>query len=107
MDVAAALAQRRYAGDGRVVIELADDFCQWNAGRWSLEVEGGVPVVDRTNDAPDLACDVTDLGAAYLGGIGFTRLADAARARELQPGGLARADALFRTPRPPWCPKVF
>ena len=107
VDVAAALAQRRYAGDGRLVLELADEFCPWNAGRWSLRVEDGMPLVELTNDAPDIACDITDLGAAYLGGISFTRLADAARARELQPGALARADALFRTPRPPWCPKVF
>ena len=107
VDVAAALAQRRYAGDGRLVLELVDEFCPWNAGRWSLRVEDGMPLVELTNDAPDIACDVTDLGAAYLGGISFTRLADAARARELQPGALARADALFRTPRPPWCPKIF
>ncbi len=107
VDASAALAQRRYATDGRLVLELADDFCAWNAGRWSLAVEAGIPLVEPTNDAPDIACDTTDLGAAYLGGISFTRLADAARAHELQPGGLARGDALFRTTRPPWCPKVF
>jgi predicted acetyltransferase len=107
VDVAAALAQRRYAVDGRLVLELTDEFCPWNAGRWSLAVDGGMPLVELTNDAPDIACDIADLGAAYLGGISFTRLADAARARELQPGAVARADALFRTARPPWCPKVF
>jgi hypothetical protein len=66
-----------------------------------------MPLVERSADAPDLACDVTDLAAGYLGAFGFTRLADAGRVRELQPGGVARADALFRTGRPPWCPKVF
>jgi hypothetical protein len=54
-----------------------------------------------------VACDITDIGAAYLGGLTFTLLGDAGRARELQPGGIARADALFRTPRAPWCPRVF
>lgn len=107
VDVPAALAQRRYAADGRLVLDLADEFCPWNAGRWSLSVEGGMPLVEPATDAPDLACDVTDLGAAYLGTFGFTQLADAARVRELQPGGATRADALFRTARPPWCPKVF
>lgn len=107
VDVAAALAQRRYAAGGRLVLDVSDEFCPWNAGRWSLTVEDGVPLARPASDAPDLACDVTDLAAAYLGAFSFVQLADAARVRELQPGGLARADALFRTPRPPWCPKVF
>jgi predicted acetyltransferase len=64
-------------------------------------------VVAPGTDAPDVACDVTDLGAAYLGAFSFTQLADAGRVRELQPGGLSRADALFRTDRAPWCPRVF
>jgi predicted acetyltransferase len=107
VDVAPALAARRYATDGRLVIEVADEFCEWNDGIWELAVEGGVPVVQRTTAAADLACDVTDIGAAYLGGFGFRQLADAGRIRELQPGAIARADALFRTERAPWCPRVF
>jgi hypothetical protein len=63
--------------------------------------------VEPTTDAPDVACDITDLAAAYLGGFSFVQLADAARAAEIAPGALARADALFRTERAPWCPSVF
>lgn len=107
VEVAPALAGRRYASDGRLVVELADEFCPWNAGRWSLTVTDGVPVVEPTTDAPDLACDTTDLAAAYLGAFSFRRLADAARVTELAPGAIGRADALFRTERAPWCPKVF
>lgn len=107
VDVASALAQRRYAADGRLVLEVADEGCPWNDGRWSLAVENGVPLVEPTTDPTDLAVDVTDLAAAYLGAFSFVQLADAARARELQPGALERADGLFRTARPPWCPKVF
>ena len=107
VDVPAALAGRRYAADGRLVIEVADEFCEWNDGRWALSVEKGVALVEPTAEAADLACEINDLGATYLGGLTFTQLADAARVRELQPGGLARADLLFRTPRAPWCPKVF
>ncbi len=107
VDVAPALAGRRYATDGRVVLEVADEFCEWNDGVWELSVENGVPVVQRTNDAADLACDITDIGAVYLGAFGFRQLADAGRVRELDPGAIARVDALFRTERPPWCPKVF
>ena len=107
VDVSAALAQRRYAADGRLVLEIADEFCQWNDGRWALTVEAGLPFAEPTADAADLALDVTDLGAAYLGGFSFTQLADATRVRESQPGALARAAAMFRTERPPWCPRVF
>ena len=93
-----ALAQRRYAVDGRVVLEVRDEFCPWNDGRWSLAVEGGVPSSSRRRSARSSACDITDLGAAYLGGLTFTLLGDAGRVRELQPGAVARADAMFRTP---------
>jgi predicted acetyltransferase len=89
------------------VVEVSDEFCEWNDGIWELSVENGVPTVRSSIDAADLACDVTDLGAAYLGAFSLRRLADAGRVRELQPGAVARADALFRTERAPWCPRVF
>lgn len=107
VDVSAALAGRRYRADGRLVLDVSDEFCAWNAGRWSLTVEAGVPLVEATSDAPDLACDVTDLAATYLGAFSWAQLADAGRARELQPGAIGRADGLFRTDRMPWCPRVF
>jgi predicted acetyltransferase len=107
VDISAALAGRRYRGDGRLVLEVEDEFCAWNDGRWSLNVDSGVPRVEPTTDASDIACDVTDVAAAYLGAFSFAQLADAGRASEQSPGGIARADALFRTDRAPWCPRVF
>ena len=107
VDVSSALAGRRYRSDGRVVLEVGDEFCPWNAGRWSLSVENGMPFVEPATDAADVTCDITDLAAAYLGAFSFEQLAAAARVRELEPGGLARADGLFRTDRAPWCPRVF
>ena len=107
VDLAPALAARRYRSDGRLVLEVEDEFCPWNDGRWSLTVEAGMPLVEPATDTPDIACDVTDVGAAYLGAFSFAELADASRVTELAPGGIARADALFRTDRAPWCPRVF
>jgi predicted acetyltransferase len=107
VDLSAALAARRYRVDGRLVIEVEDEFCPWNDGRWALTVEDGVPYVETASDSPDLACDVTDVAAAYLGAFSFAQLAAAARIEELAPGGVERADAVFRTDRAPWVPMTF
>jgi predicted acetyltransferase len=102
VEVEAALAGRSYTTDDEVVLDVRDEFCPWNAGRWRVGRD-----VARTDDAPELELDVADLASAYLGAFSFSRLADADRVRELKEGALARADALFRTPRPPYCPEDF
>lgn len=107
IDVAPALAGRRYRTEGRLVFELTDELLPWNHGHWSLNVEGGVPLVEPTGDAADIALETTDLAATYLGGFSFAQLAAAHRASELQPGALERADLMFGTGRAPWVPRVF
>jgi predicted acetyltransferase len=104
VDVEAALAARSYGGDGPVVFEVADAFLPENAGRWKLEGGG----VERTETEADLALDVGELGAAYLGGFPFAQLVRAGTVSELKEGGAARADAVFLTGAPkPWCPEIF
>jgi predicted acetyltransferase len=103
VDVGAALSGRSYAEDGRVVFDVRDEFCSWNAGRWQLE--GGE--ASRTDDEPDLALEVTDLASAYLGGFTFRALARAGLVEEVRDGGIERADAPFRADVPPWCPEIF
>jgi predicted acetyltransferase len=103
VDVAAALGARSYASDADVVFDVADGFSTWNAGRYRLSGGG----CERTDAAPDLALDVADLGAAYLGGTTLRALAAAGRVRELTPGAVARASAAFRGEVEPWCPETF
>jgi predicted acetyltransferase len=103
VDVGAALSGRAYGGAEAVVLDVRDAFCPWNEGRWKLE-DG---TAERTRDEADLALDVTALGSAYLGGFGFSQLARGGRVEELREGGIARADALFRADRLPWCPEIF
>jgi predicted acetyltransferase len=102
VDVEAALAARSYEEGDPVVVEVRDAFCPWNEGRY--RVGGGV---ERTNAEPDLRLDVAALGSAYLGGFTFAQLAQALRLEEARPGAVARADALFRPDRAPWCPEIF
>jgi predicted acetyltransferase len=108
VDVNRALVQRRYAAPVDVVLELTDEFCPWNAGRLRLTAPADAPAgVTRTDDPADLALEVTDLGAAFLGGPTLVQLADAGRVRELTPGALVRASRAFAGDRPPHCLEVF
>ena len=102
VEVEAALDGRSYATDDEVVLDVRDEFCPWNAGRWRVGRD-----VARTDDPAELELDVADLASAYLGAFSFSYLAAADRVHELKEGALARADALFRTPRPPYCPEDF
>ena len=103
VDVGAALSARRYLADGALVLEIEDEFCPWNEGRWKLE--GGA--AERTEDAADLRLPIQSLGSAFMGGVSFSDLARAGRVDELEPGALVRADASFGWDRHPWCPEIF
>ena len=102
VDVDAALRARSYAEDGSVVLEVRDEVCPWNDGRYRAGQEPG-----RTDDEPDARLAVADLASAYLGAFRFGRLAAAGRVEELRGGAVERADRLFATTVPPFCPEVF
>jgi predicted acetyltransferase len=100
VDVDAALGARSWASDDSLVLEVHDAFCPWNDGCYRTG-EG------RVDAAPDLVLTAADLASAYLGGVDVFALAAAGRIDERTSGAVARADALFRTPLPPFCPEVF
>jgi predicted acetyltransferase len=100
VDVGAALAARSWAEDGDVAIEVGDTFCPWNNATFRLDGS-------KTADAGELRLDVSDLGSVYLGGFTFAQLVRAGRVEELAEGAVARADAVFRSDRAPWCPEIF
>ena len=104
VDVPRALAQRSYPVPFEVVLEVADDVCPWNAGRWALRSDG---TCERTSLPAGLQLSVADLGAVYLGGTTLDTLARAGRVKELRAGALAPASRAFRGEREPWCPEIF
>jgi predicted acetyltransferase len=104
VDVEAALSARSYAVDGRVTLEVVSDpLFRQNAGLWTIS-RGRVR---RGGRRADVRLDVQALGSAYLGGFSFAALARAELVEEASRGGVARADALFRTDVAPWCPEIF
>jgi predicted acetyltransferase len=124
LDVTRALAARRYAAPGRLVFEVTDVFPTPGSKRFLLSAEQtpstgspAAPAPDPAfpafaecadiSSAPDLALPIDMLGAAYLGGVSFASLAAAGRVRELAPGAIARADAMFATASAPYCVTEF
>ena len=102
VDLDAALRARSYKPGESIVLEVTDELCPWNNGRYRV---GGD--VGRTEDAADLALDVADLATAYLGAFDFHRLVHSGRAAERREGAAEGATLLFRTDLPPYCPEVF
>jgi predicted acetyltransferase len=102
VDVDAALRARSYKPGSSVVLEVRDELCPWNAGRYRVGDDAG-----RTEDTADLALDVADLASAYLGAFDFHRLARAGLVDERIEGAVEAATLLFRTELPPFCPEVF
>jgi predicted acetyltransferase len=102
VDVGPALRSRSF-GEGELVLELVDELCPWNAGRWHVAAGG----VEETKAPADLRLDASALASAYLGGFTFEQLRWARRLEELQAGAVSRADALFRYERQPWSPELF
>jgi predicted acetyltransferase len=108
IDLPAALSGRAYSGPVDVVLEVTDELLPGNAGRWRLRaaVPGGARC-ERTTQPADLALDVRELGAAYLGGTRLGTLAQAGLVRELTPGAVAPLSAAMTWDPSPWCPRIF
>lgn len=102
VDVDRALAGRRYAVPVDLVLELTDELCPWNAGRWRLTGDEKTAECVRTGAAADLALDIRELAAVYLGGTRLAALEHAGLVTELRPGAVAEASRAFATQLAPW-----
>jgi predicted acetyltransferase len=107
LDLPAAMRARRYATDGQLVLEVTDALRPRNQGRFRLEGGPDGAACEPTTAEPDLALDIADLGAAYLGGARLAVLARAGRVVELAPGALLRADAMLASDPAPLCTTHF
>ena len=105
------------------MVEVTDELRPANAGRWRLRAArpGGAAGVGgaagcaagcaadcaRTDEPADIALDVRELGAAYLGGTRLAALAAAGLVRELRPGAVGRLSTAMGWDPAPWCPRIF
>ena len=69
LDLERALPLRPYGAEGRVVFELRDEMCPWNAGRWALEAGAEGATVSRTKESPQLTLDVSALVQMLFGQV--------------------------------------
>jgi predicted acetyltransferase len=108
-DVPAALAGRGYSAPVDVVIEVRDRLIPANAGRWHLAAAGVAATAScvPTTAAADVALDITELGAAYLGGTTLGAMAAAGLVTELRPGAVRELSAAMSWDLAPWCPVSF
>jgi predicted acetyltransferase len=109
IDLPSALARRAYSAPADVVLEVSDGLLPANAGRWRLRAAGPGAAADcaRTGEPADIAVDVRELGAAYLGGTRLATLAAAGLVSELRPGAVSRLSTAMSWDPAPWCPRIF
>ena len=91
VDVPRALTLRKYAAPIDVVLDVVDEFCPWNTGRWHLRGGPDGAECETTTAPADFTMSVRDLGASYLGGVSLQALANAGLVEERTPGSVHRA----------------
>ncbi len=103
LDVPAALAARRYALPGEVVLDVIDeDPSRFASGRYRLTAAGDEVRCESTDQDVDLELTQQALASIYLGGFRLRELLLSGLVRERTPGALARVDLMFCTPLAPW-----
>ncbi len=102
LDVPGALAARRYAVPGELVLQVVDESEVSAAGRVRLTAEDGHAEAQPTTTTPDLTLAQTALAAVYLGGVSLRAQMIAGTVTEHTPGALQRADAMFATALAPF-----
>jgi predicted acetyltransferase len=107
VDLPAALAARRYTTELDVVIEVRDELCPWNAGRWRLTAGPDHADCTPSADPAVFTLDVRELGTAYLGSVSLSGLAAAGLVTVSDPAGFEAAARAFGWPVAAFCGWTF
>jgi predicted acetyltransferase len=106
VDLDRAVGLRAYSASVTVVVQVDDDFCPWNEGVWTFDLDGSGGRVHRTDAATQVRLTIRDLGGCFLGGTTLGRLVAAGRVTG-EPEALLSLGAALATPVAPWCPEGF
>ncbi len=107
VEVGKALSLRRYPAPIDLVLEVRDEFCPWNTGRWRLAGHPAGADCGPTDRDPDIVLGIEELSSVYLGGVSLAGLQAAGRVQEVSPGAVTLASTAFGWPVAPWCPDEF
>ncbi len=107
IDVERALPLRPYGAEGRVIFELRDEMCPWNAGRWALDAAPEGSKLTRTKESPQLTLDVSGLVQLLFGQVSPTDAVRCGRAEAAPDAPLPLWDAIWRTEYAPASSNMF
>ena len=107
VDVGRALGSRTYTAPVDAVIEVRDDLCPWNSGRWHLAGDVHGASCGKVTREADLVLDVRDLGAHYFGRPSLRALGGAGLVEERTAGSLAAVSRAFAHDPVPWLDTPF
>lgn len=103
LDVCAALAARRYAVAGELVLDVIDeDAGGYAAGRVQLTADGPDVTCTPTQRPADLRLSQRALAASYLGGHRLRQRSLLGDVEGLTPAAVQRFDVMFATAVAPW-----
>lgn len=105
MDVEKALQGRSYSARADVVVEIHDPL-DASSSVWRLDLSAEGAIVSPSRETADVAMDLEDLGACFLGWSRFTDLARAGRLTG-EDDYLLALDHAFSWSPVPWCSEVF
>lgn len=107
VDVPKALAQRRYASEIDLVLNVRDDFLPESGGRFRLTGGRGHARCEPSQDRAELSVSIAALGAVYLGGRSLSDVAFDGGVDEHRDGALAEASTAFGWPIMPASIEIF
>lgn len=107
LDVAAALAGRKYSRPGTLSIRMTDDLCPWNNGVYLLQsAADGSTTCTPTDQPAEIELTPFTLGCVFLGGQRFQDLETCGLVSG-KPEVLNAADSMFTWNRLPWSQEIF
>ncbi len=102
VDVSGALSACEYDAEDSLVIEVVDEFCPWNNGRFLLDAGPEGAACSPTSESADVTMAARELGSLYLGGVNARSMQRAGRIEDHSGDGVARLERMFRSTVAPW-----